>query len=58
MDCCGDMYLAGKNLIGSIEANCAGHELNNILLRELLDNKENYAIVDNDYIDAKDTAVA
>ena len=58
LDCCGDMYLAGKNLIGSIEANCAGHELNNILLRELLDNKENYAIIDNDYIDAKETAVA
>ena len=58
LDCCGDMYLAGKNLIGSIEANCAGHELNNILLRELLDNKENYAIIDNEYIDAKETAVA
>ena len=58
LDCCGDMYLAGKNLIGSIEANCAGHELNNILLRRLLDNKENYAIIKNEYIDAKDTAVA
>ena len=58
LDCCGDMYLAGKNLIGSIEANCSGHELNNILLRELLDNKENYAIIDNEYIDAKETAVA
>ena len=58
LDCCGDMYLAGKNLIGSIEANCAVHELNNILLRELLDNKENYAIIDNEYIDAKETAVA
>ena len=46
LDCCGDMYLAGKNLIGSIEANCAGHELNNILLRRLLGDKKNYDIVE------------
>jgi UDP-3-O-[3-hydroxymyristoyl] N-acetylglucosamine deacetylase len=59
LDFCGDMYLAGKKIIGSIEANCAGHELNNIFLRRLLDNEENYDIVDSaDYFDFKEVAIA
>ena len=48
LDLCGDIYLAGKQIIGKIEANCAGHELNNTFLRRLLENKDNYDIVEQD----------
>jgi len=59
LDFCGDMYLTGKRIIGSIEANCAGHEINNIFLRRLLENKENYDIIElTDNIELKKVAIA
>ena len=42
LDLCGDIYLCGKHLIGSISAVCAGHEINNKFLWELFSDKENY----------------
>jgi UDP-3-O-[3-hydroxymyristoyl] N-acetylglucosamine deacetylase len=37
LDAIGDLYLLGHGLIGSFSGYKSGHELNNLLLRELLD---------------------
>ncbi len=36
LDCVGDLYLVGHNLIGAVTAYKSGHHLNNLLVRELL----------------------
>jgi UDP-3-O-[3-hydroxymyristoyl] N-acetylglucosamine deacetylase len=36
LDALGDLYLAGAPIIGRYEASCAGHGLNNALVRALL----------------------
>ena len=38
LDAIGDLYLLGHSLVGSFQGYKSGHELNNILLRTLLDN--------------------
>lgn len=38
LDAIGDLYLLGHGLIGSFSGYKSGHELNNLLLRELLEN--------------------
>jgi UDP-3-O-[3-hydroxymyristoyl] N-acetylglucosamine deacetylase len=46
LDCIGDIYLCGfYNIKGHIEANKTGHTLNNLLLRKLFDDKNNYKII-------------
>ena len=40
LDCIGDLYLAGKPIIGTVEARLSGHELNNLLSRKLLSDKD------------------
>ena len=40
LDAIGDLYLLGHGLIGSFSAYKSGHHLNNLLLRELDNNKE------------------
>ncbi len=42
LDAVGDLYLLGKSLIGSFEGYKSGHDLNNKLLRKLLDNKNTW----------------
>jgi len=37
LDAIGDLYLLGHGLIGAFSGYKSGHELNNLLLRELLD---------------------
>ena len=39
LDAIGDLYLLGHSLIGSFSAFKSGHHLNNLLLRELINNK-------------------
>ena len=46
LDLCGDIYLCGKHLIGSISAVCAGHEINNKFLWELFSDKDNYQVIE------------
>ena len=36
----GDLYLLGHGIIGSFSAYKSGHHLNNLLLRELINNSE------------------
>ena len=51
LDAIGDLYLLGHGLIGSFSAYKSGHHLNNLLLRELVNNKdawEESTIEDND----------
>lgn len=40
LDAVGDLYLLGKSLIGSFEGYKSGHDLNNKLLRKLLENQD------------------
>ena len=44
LDCIGDFYLLGMPLIGKIDCFAPGHNLNQLLIREILKNKENYTI--------------
>ena len=46
LDCIGDLYLAGYQIWGDLVTYQGGHELNLRLLREILANKKNYKIVD------------
>ena len=45
LDALGDLYVSGYSLIGVYEAFNSGHELNNISIRALLDNKEAWEYV-------------
>jgi len=40
LDAVGDLYLLGKSLIGSFEGYKSGHDLNNKLLRKLIENQD------------------
>jgi len=44
LDLIGDLYTSGYRLLGKVEANKTGHYLNNLLLRELFSDPENYTI--------------
>ena len=46
LDCMGDLFLTGYKIIGKIEYSQGGHKLTNDLLRKLLQNKENYSIIE------------
>ena len=45
LDAIGDLYLLGHSLIGSFHGHKSGHELNNRLLRKLLENKHAWELV-------------
>jgi UDP-3-O-[3-hydroxymyristoyl] N-acetylglucosamine deacetylase len=45
LDSVGDFYTAGGILLGSFSCNKSGHNLNNILLRSIFDNPNNYQIL-------------
>ncbi len=45
LDAVGDLYLLGKSLIGEFKGFKSGHYLNNLLLRELLNNRDAWEIV-------------
>lgn len=44
LDCIGDFYLLGHPLLGSIKSLAPGHRLNQIFVKEILSNKNNYSI--------------
>ena len=44
LDCIGDFYLLGMDLVGEIDCFAPGHGLNQQLMKEILKNKENYRI--------------
>ena len=46
LDCIGDFYLLGMQLVGNIDCFAPGHNLNQQLIKEILKNKENYEIED------------
>ena len=45
LDAIGDLYLLGHSLIGEFVGYKSGHELNNKLLRKLLDNEDSWELV-------------
>ena len=45
LDAIGDLYLLGNSLIGSFHGHKSGHELNNRLLRKLLENEAAWELV-------------
>lgn len=50
LDCIGDLYLAGFQIWGDLITYQGGHELNLMLLREILSNKKNYEIINQNKI--------
>jgi len=46
LDCIGDFYLLGMPLIGSISTFAPGHKINQMFVKEILSNKNNYSIED------------
>ena len=46
LDCIGDFYLLGMQLVGNVDCFAPGHNLNQHLIKEILKNKENYKIED------------
>ena len=44
LDCIGDFYLLGMPLIGSVKSLAPGHQLNQMFVRKILSNKNNYSI--------------
>lgn len=42
LDAIGDLALAGAPIMGRFVGHCSGHALNNVLLRELLHNENNW----------------
>jgi UDP-3-O-[3-hydroxymyristoyl] N-acetylglucosamine deacetylase len=45
LDAIGDLYVDGMQIMGTLHAFKAGHEINNILMRELFSDVENYEII-------------
>ena len=46
LDCIGDFYLFGMPFIGSISTFAPGHKINQMFVKEILNNKDNYSIED------------
>ena len=46
LDCIGDFYLLGMPLIGTINCFAPGHNLNQLFIKEILKNRDNYTIID------------
>lgn len=44
LDLIGDLYTCGYRMLGKVEVHKTGHHLNNLLLREIFSDPENYAI--------------
>ena len=44
LDLIGDFYTSGYRILGKVEANKTGHYLNNLLLKELFSDPDNYSI--------------
>jgi UDP-3-O-[3-hydroxymyristoyl] N-acetylglucosamine deacetylase len=44
LDLIGDFYTSGYRLLGRVEAHKTGHHLNNLFLRELFSEPDNYAV--------------
>ena len=51
LDAIGDLYLLGNSLIGEFRAHKSGHALNNLLLRELIANKDAWEVITFDQIE-------
>ena len=54
LDCIGDFYLLGMPLIGSISTFAPGHKINQMFVKEILSNKDNYNIEDLEVIYSPD----
>ena len=50
LDLCGDFYLSGFQILGSVVAKCAGHDINNKFLWKLFSDDSNYQIVEENTI--------
>ena len=46
LDCIGDLYTSGYRIIASVKCSQGGHYLTNQLLRKVLQNKENFSILE------------
>ena len=46
LDCMGDLYLLGYRILGKIVCTQGGHKLTNHLLREVLQDNNNFSIIE------------
>ena len=46
LDCIGDLYTCGYRMLASVNCSQGGHYLTNNLLKKLLNNKENFSIIE------------
>jgi UDP-3-O-[3-hydroxymyristoyl] N-acetylglucosamine deacetylase len=44
LDLIGDLYTSGYRVLGKVEAHKTGHHLNNLFLRQLFSDPENYRV--------------
>ena len=44
LDCIGDFYLLGMQLVGEVNCFAPGHKLNQMFVKEILKDKKNYVI--------------
>jgi len=58
LDAVGDLYMLGRPLIGAFHGHKSGHELNNLLVRKLLEDASAYEEVTFDSVDALPRAFA
>jgi UDP-3-O-[3-hydroxymyristoyl] N-acetylglucosamine deacetylase len=58
LDAVGDLYLLGRPIIGAFYGHKSGHELNNLLVRKLIDDTSAWEEVTFDRIEALPRAFA
>ena len=59
LDAVGDFYMAGYALLGEVSAYKSGHDLNNLLIREIMNNEQAWEFVTfDDKVEAPDTVLA
>jgi len=58
LDAVGDVYLAGHGILGELQAYKSGHALNNVLVRELLQQQSCYELISLDQASASDTSTS
>jgi UDP-3-O-[3-hydroxymyristoyl] N-acetylglucosamine deacetylase len=46
IDCLGDMFTSGGFIVGKLESYKGSHALNNLVLKKLFSNPDNYDIID------------
>ena len=58
LDLAGDFLLSGYRIIGKVSCNQGGHELTNMFLRKLLNQKKNFTLVENNDVNIVEKTIS